>query len=182
MLFVFFITGCTNSQPDKPVVETNKVSFFPVTSYFKGQILDIRNKGINPLKYTTSAGKTDSAWLKIDSLEKELREFLTPVIDTTNWIEYYKETRFNDLTTDSYTFTYDPKKNLPDTCTLTHWDIYIDPEKNSVRKIYLVKKLPDHKLVQLTWYHNKYCKATYLREENDNKTTVLKEEKITWNF
>ena len=45
-----------------------------------------------------------------------------------------------DQTINAVTFSYDPKTRLPDSIKLNHWDIYIDPQKNTVQRIYMVKE------------------------------------------
>ena len=46
-------------------------SFFPVTNYIKGQIIDIQRTGINPLKYITQKEHTDSVWIRTAQLTNE---------------------------------------------------------------------------------------------------------------
>jgi hypothetical protein len=164
------------------VAPDKQASYFPVTSYLKGQITEIRRRGINPLKYTTIDGSMDSVWLKIENLETELKEFLTPVIDSNNLVDYFEETKFNDQTINAFTFTYNPVKKLPDTLYLTHWDIYVEPDKNMIKKIYMVKKNPDYKTLQLTWYSDKYCQIITIQDNRDGISKIIKEEKIKWDF
>jgi hypothetical protein len=180
---ILVLPGCNNGKQkfvEAPISE--KIFFFPVTTYFKGQIAEMGKKGVTPLKYTTINKHTDSVWLKAEELDEAFQEFLTPVIDTNNLTAYFKETKFFDQTINAFTFTYAPIKKLPDTLTLIHWDVYIDPDKNGVKKIYLVKKYPNNKTVQLTWYSDKYCKILTINNNEDGISTVTKEEKISWDF
>src|SRR6476661_7107556 len=68
----------------KPVADTTNENFFPVTNYLKGQISEIKKSGVNPLKYTIQNNTTDSAWIKMENVEKEMAPFLEPLIDTAN--------------------------------------------------------------------------------------------------
>ncbi|MBK7882751.1 MAG: hypothetical protein IPJ81_02135 [Chitinophagaceae bacterium] len=182
ILYCLFIAGCNNKKNNINNADITKpANFFPVTSYIKGQITEIKEKGITPLKKIKINDHVDSAWLKIEDLEKEMEEFLTPVIDTNNLTNYFEETKFNDQTINAFTFTYNPIKKLPDSLYLNHWDVYVDPDKNTIRKIYMVKKYPD-KIVQLTWYSNRYCLIVTIQENEKGISIVLKEEKITWEF
>jgi hypothetical protein len=165
---------------EKPLPE--KQSFFPVTSYFKGQIYDILHKGINPLKYRTINDHTDSAWLKIESLNKEVDEFLHPEIDSVNLINLFTEKKFMDQSIDALTFTYDPIGELPDSITLRHWDVYVDPKSGNIRRVYMVKQLPENKIMQLTWQGDKWCKKVIIVNNPDGSSVVEKEEKISWDF
>ena len=80
-----FLYSCNDSGrstvdiPVKPHIDTAAPQkFFPLTSYLKGEIFNIKQSGINPLKYTTVSDRTDSVWLKIEELEHALQEFLHP--------------------------------------------------------------------------------------------------------
>ncbi len=165
---------------EKPAPE--KQSFFPVTSYFKGQLYDILHKGINPLKYRTINDHTDSAWLKIESLTKEVDEFLHPEIDSVNLINLFTEKKFMDQSIDALTFTYDPIGELPDSMTLRHWDVYVDPKSGNVRRVYMVKQVSENKTMQLTWQGDKWCKTVIIVNNPDGSSVVEKEEKISWDF
>jgi len=188
LFFILVFAACNNSSTKQAVIDSEKKdsvekqSFFPVTNYIKGQLYEIKNKSINPLKYTTVNNHTDSAWLKIEALETAVKEFLYPEIDSVNLISLFTETKFADQTLDAYTFTYDATVLLPDTMTLKHWDVYIDPATNNVKRIYLVKTIEKNKTLQLTWQSNEWCKITTIITDKNGVSSVVKEEKITWDF
>ena len=161
---------------------TEPIEFFPVTAYLKGQLAEIRSRGITPLKYTLIGDHTDSAWLKPEELNTACMEFLQPKIDTTNLVPLFFEKKFLDQTIAAYTFTYDPIGTLPDSINLKHWDVYINPETGKVKRIYMVKKMGANKILQLTWLSDKWCKITTIIELPDGQSAVEKEEKITWDF
>lgn len=158
------------------------VSFFPVTTYLKGQVMDIRKRGVNPLKYVTIHSKTDSSWVKMEDLDIEVAPFLHPVIDTTNLLAYFTEKKFLDQTINAYTFTYDPTRSLPDTFPIKHWDVYVDPSLNKVTRIYMIKSAPGNKTIQLTWQSDKWFKIITIGRGNNEQDTVEKELYIKWNF
>ncbi len=114
-----------------------------------------------------------------------LADFLSPVIDTTNLTGLFTETRFEDQTIGSYTFTYAAAGKLPDTMTLRHWDVYINPETGKVRKIYIEKEMnvdARHKILHLTWNSDKDCKVVTVDQSADGTTNIEKEMLITWDF
>lgn len=158
-----------------------KTSFFPVTSFIKGQLADFRNKGINPLKYTTIGNKTDSAWLKVEEVPLAVADFLQPVIDTTNLVGLFSESKFLDQTIESYTYTYEPTGKLPDSFQLRHWDVYVDPASGIVKKIYIVKRVSVDRELKLTWEAGKSCLIITIADP-DGEAAIIKEEKITWDF
>lgn len=182
----FFLSSC--SQPSAPkTIEAEKKEpvknhFFPVTSYLKGQLYEVKLKGVNPLKYTTINNRTDSVWIKIEEFENVVKEFFTPVIDSTNLTSLFTEKNFLDQTIAAYTFTYDPASPLPDSMKLKRWDVYIDEETGKVRRVYMVKEASPSTMLQLTWQGGQYCKIVSIVTDEKGNSSVEKEEKITWDF
>ena len=191
IIIILVAIGCTTSTNNKTstvatvVNETKKDSFFPVTSFLKGQMITLDSLPVTPLHTITVNHKTDSVWLKKKQLIPLLIGFLSPEIKETNLIKYFKETSFNDQTLNAITFTYDPVNPLPDSISLRHWDIYIDPESGKILKVYLVKKLKEKEGIitqQLTWKTNKWATITTLLNKPNGDTQLLKEDKFIWNF
>jgi len=185
----FILISCADSvkQPD-PSDETvvNKAdSFFPVTSFIKGQILVLDSVPVTPLQVTTVKGKTDSAWIQKKDLKPLLLPFQSPVINETNLTAYFKETRFNDQTLNAITFTYDPIKTIPDSISLRHWDVYVNPETGNVTKVYLVKKIKENNqdlTLQLSWQTNKQAKISTILNKPDGTLELLKEVVFIWDY
>jgi hypothetical protein len=131
--------------------------------------------------YTTINGKTDSVWLKKEQLKPLLQTFFTPEIDTANLQNYFTETKFKDQSINAITITYDPSGQLPDSIQLRNWTIYIDPETENVRSIYIVKQFKEKDQLitqQLMWNTDKSAKITTIRNQADGNTVLLKEEKF----
>jgi hypothetical protein len=182
----YFFVACNNSNNTKKVTANNSDTlknqrFFPVTNYFKGQWFDIKQKGINPLKYTTVGTTKDSTFLKVEDWEKEMAEFLSPIIDSTNLNELFLEKKFKDQSINAITLTYDSVKTLPDSLSLKGWNIYINPETGNVQRIFLTKQT-QNKTVQLIWNNDKDCKITYILPKPDGSFTIEKEIFITWDY
>ena len=180
------LCACGNNSSEIKPTAVSKVeeepSFFPVTSYLKGQLYDIKAKGVTPIKYTTINNRTDSVMVKLDSLNILCKEFLQPEIDSTNLINFFTESKFLDQTVDAFTFTYDAKKNIPDSIQLIHWDVYVEPETSKVRRVYITKKGDSNKTLQLTWQSNQWFKIVTIISNKDGTSTVEKEEKISWDY
>ncbi len=193
-VFFFFailqITSCkpkadqtvTTVRENASVDSTSPDSFFPVTNYIKGQINEIRVKGINPVMYVTKDQKIDSVWLKSEDFEKEMAPFLETVIDSANLKDLFSEKKFLDQTLNAYTFTYDPKVTLPDSIQIQHWDVYVDPDANKVKRIYLTRKTSDKKEQQLTWQSDKWSKIVTIASDKEGQSFVEKEVLIKWDF
>ncbi len=182
-----FLYSCNDSGKHPPgqasvINSAEKQRFFPVTAYLKGEIFNIKKSGVNPLKYTTVNGRTDSAWLKIEELDAALQEFLQPEIDSANLTSLYTEKSFLDQSIDAVTFTYDPTSILPDSMKLKHWDVYIDPNSNKVKRIYMVKDVDKTKTLQLTWISNQWCKIISIVTDEKGESKIEKEEKFILDF
>jgi hypothetical protein len=181
---LLLLSACNNNNEEKKVapgdIAEEKPSFFPVTSYLKGQIREIKEKGITPIKYVTTHNRTDSFFVTFAELDEVMKEFLHPEIDSANLIPFFTESKFLDQSINAFTFTYEPKAQVPDSIPITHWDVYIEPEISKVKRIYLVKKAGQNKIMQLTWQSNEWCKTTTIITKPDGTNAVEKEEKISW--
>ena len=156
-------------------------NFFPVTAYLRGEIYEIKRSGITPIKKTTINHVTDSAWVKEEDFENEFAPFLKPIIDSANLKNIFVERKFLDQTLNAFTFTYDPLHENVTSFAFKHWDVYIDPDNNKVRRIYLAKKITADTDLRLTWQSGKWCKIVTLKT-TAGKTNIIKEEKISWSF
>jgi hypothetical protein len=140
---------------------------------------------VTPLLTTTVKGKTDSVWVPAIKLKPYFAPFLSPVINETNLKEYFQETRFNDQTLNAITFTYDPARELPDSISLRHWDVYVDPDKGTITKVYLVKEFEENNkryTQQLTWQTDKSAKISTILNNPGGQLELIWEETITWKF
>lgn len=155
--------------------------FFPVTNFIQGQMVEMRETGINPLKITTTGNKVDSAWLKVEELEKAFAHFLTPTIDSVHLWNFFKENKFLDQTLNTYTFTYEPLSQLPDSLGIQRWDVYINPKNQTVKRIY-IEKTVGNKQLQLTWQTNEWCRIVTLSPDRTGNEKIEKEELIKWKF
>lgn len=185
---ILLFTACNNNHEHIPVSndvsiqDSTTANFFPVTRFLKGQIREIKTGGTNPLSIVTIDKHTDSSWLKIEDLDKEFAPFLEPVIDTANLASLFTEKKFLDQTLNAFTFTYDAKGVLPDSMQLLHWDIYVTPESNKVKRIYLVKKLSADTQQQLTWVTDEWAKIVTIKSLPEGNTIIEKEQTIKWRF
>ncbi|MEP7142098.1 MAG: hypothetical protein ABI707_04465 [Ferruginibacter sp.] len=186
---ILVLYGCANNnkQPASAggINEKKIDSFFPVTSFIRGQIIILDSLPVTPLQLTTIKEKTDSVWVPKKELKPLLLPFLTPLINETNFTKYFKETKFNDQTINAITFTYDPINIIPDSITLRHWDIYVDPETGNVVKVYIVKKIKENNQLftqQLTWQTGKQAKISTILDQPDGNMELIKEVVYIWSF
>ena len=184
---LFFLSACHTSgkkqvDPDKNTKETPL--FFPVTDFLLGQLNLTESLPVTPVEITIAGNRRDSVWLKKEDIRKFAFPFLHPVIDSISMRNYFTEKSFMDQTINAITFSYDAKIKLPDSIKLNHWDIYIDPQKNNVQRIYLVKEETingESVTTQLTWKVNKWCSIRTIIQQ-PNKPPQVKEEIMKWDF
>lgn len=182
--FVLCICSCKNKtvKATLPVADEDSLqSFFPVTDYLKGQAEIIKATPLNPLMIKTVAGKSDSAYVKVEKLDSLFSVFMQPLIDTVNLMPLYKQSRFYDKTIDQYTLSYEAKDRTKLDGGLLNWDVYVSPENNFVTRVYIVKELPDKNQLQLTWESDKLCKMLELKPTSSGNP-VVKETTIIWKF
>ena len=182
--------GC-KEQPSQSPLQTEKDAtedntFFPVTQFILGELAQIDSLPVTPLKIISEDGKEDSIWMKNKDVRIFAQPFLYPKIDTANLKALFAQKSFLDQTINAYTFSYDPVSTLPDTMQLKRWDVYIDPQKNKVKRIYMVKEIRENnattkQTIQLTWMAAHWCKITTITEQENNQPEI-KEEKMIWNF
>ena len=185
-LFIIF-SGCgsqKNAQDLPSGASSESQSIFPVTSFLRGQLLEIDSMPVTPLRIITVDGKSDSTWLKRADIRSQATPFLTPVIDSVNMASLFSEKSFLDQTINSFTFSYDPKATLPDSLHIRHWDVYINPQTNSVSRIYIVKEKNENNIdstMQLTWLADKWYSIRTIEKEQ-GKEPKVKEMKMIWDF
>ena len=185
--FSFIFSSChsANNPEIAPLADSvNVTSIFPVTNYLKGQLKEIDSMEVTPLKMIVANGKTDSIWLKRADIRPAAAPFLTPLIDSTTMSSFFSEKSFLDQTINLYTFSYDPKMKLPDSIKLTHWDVYMSPQTNTVTRIYMVKETVKNDTdvtTQLTWLSNKWFSIRTIKQLQ-GKQPEVKEEKMIWDF
>ena len=189
MLFLF--VGCTeqrsqtSQQTKKDSTEDN--TFFPVTQFILGELAQIDSLPVTPLKIISIDGKEDSIWMKKEDIRTFAQPFLQPKIDTSNLKDLFAQKSFLDQTINAFTFSYDPVSKLPDTMQLRRWDVYVDPQKSKVKRIYIVKEINEKQnaatkqTIQLTWMAAHWCKITTIIEQGNNQPKI-KEEKMIWGF
>ena len=187
LISISFYSCTQNNSQQIPVTQadsTDQQTFFPVTEYIRGQLHEIDSMPITPLKIISYNGKTDSIWMKKEDIRPFSQPFLQPQIDTSNLKSLFSVKSFLDQTINAYTFSYDPISKLPDTLQLKRWDVYIEPVKNVISRIYIVKEIKVEggiQTQQLTWKSNQWCKITTVTEQAGKEPDV-KEEIMKWDF
>jgi hypothetical protein len=187
-LGMIMIEGCNNGnkeQSNTAETDSTQVLFFPVTSFIKGQMLQFDSLQLTPLQIVTQQKKVDSNWIKKENMQALLKDFISTEINSSNLLSYFTASKFNDQSTNAITFTYNPKKALPDSISLRHWDVYITPQTGQVRKVYMVKQIQINDssyTQQLTWETDKSARITTIQNLPDGLSNIVKDEKLIWKF
>lgn len=183
---IFFCISCREpTQKNVPVEKLPEdVSFFPVTDFIKGQVKEIEDLPVTPLKIDIDGARHDSSWIDKKDIKKYAEPFLHPQIDSSSLAKLFLGKSFLDQTIDAVTFSYDAKAKLPDSIKLIHWDVYIDPKKNNVQRIYMVKNdtVNSYRVtVQLTWVSGKWFSIRNIIQL-PGREPEIKEQIVKWDF
>ena len=189
LIFLFFFQFACKQKVSQSFKQpgsdtTEEQTFFPVTEYIRGQLKEMDSLPITPLKITDHNGKVDSVWMKKEAIRSFAEPFLHPVIDTANLKNLFAGKSFLDQTINAFTFSYDPISKLPDTLQLRRWDVYIDPQKNTIKRVYILKESNNNgslQTIQLTWKANQWCKITTITQGTERQPDK-KEETVKWQF
>lgn len=158
--------------------------YFPVTKFLRGQLREIDSLRIAPLRILKFKGETDSTWISLDDVRKRASPFLTPEIDSANLLRLFNETTFMDQTLNTLTLTYSKSSNASDTFRLRNWDVYIDPVKHIIQKVYIVKMENingEQQTQELTWKTGYWYKILTFPSDTGHVQDI-KEEIVIWNF
>lgn len=184
-LFLYSCSNKTKQAEQTTSISDSTVNFFPVTSFLKGQLIALDSSPITVLHIVTIKGKSDSFWIKKETVPPLLEDFFTQEINTTNLNRFFKESKFNDQGVDAITFTYEPKAFLPDSISLKHWDVYVKLETGKVKRVYMIRQVKqgaDKFTLQLTWVTDKWAKIVTILNKPAGETELVKEEKFVWGF
>lgn len=195
LLVVITVASCSQNKNDTSAKagstadaekkDSSSNSFFPVTSYLQGQIILFDSLPVTVLQITTKNKQTDSAWLPKGKIKSLLAPFTAELIDKGNLSSYFKETNFNDQSTEAITLMYSPKTQLPDSLALRNWNVYINPDKETVKSVFIVRQLKENGTPvtqQLTWQSGKWAKIVNIKNGPAENLSSVEEIKWIWDL
>ncbi len=153
-----FCFACGNDQDVAKNQEPGKndsLQFYPLQTYFRLQINKADSNGHEKMQTTVSNGKKE----KMDTLTHESFYHVTDAFSAIDVLEssnkqYYAESVFMDLTTNSYTFTYTTDK---DSLPVKRIMILVDTATSLVKRVFITKQknIADSNIIeQLGWMHD----------------------------
>ena len=194
-LIISIIAGCSDknkqaaldAEKNSDALKADSVNniFFPVTSFLKGQLNLLDSIQVTLLQVNTKGGKSDSVWIPREKIRPLLQPFIADVIDNEKLAPFFKESKFNDQSTAAITFTYEPKTAIPDSIVIRHWDVYVNPETGTVKRVYILKTVKLNNQVytqQLTWQTDKWAKLVTILNMADGKSEIESEMQLIWDL
>lgn len=168
----FIIFSCKN-QPKEPK------DYIDISSYLKGQLKYIDTIPFAFLKVVQNDSVyTDSQFISKEQVKEIVQPFLIKEMEKKNFENNFKETSFADATIHTITITYEA---LVESCPVTRVDVYVNPEKEQISQLYIVRKreAADSTITQqLLWKHNKSLILITSVIKNGIEKTVT--EKVIW--
>lgn len=168
----FILFSCKN-QPKEPK------DYIDISSYLKGQLKYIDTIPFAFLKVIQNDSVyTDSQFISKEQVREIVQPFLIKELEKKNFETNFKETSFADATIHTITITYESNS---ESCPVTRVDVYVNPEKEQISQLYIVRKkeTADSSLTQqLLWKHNKSLILITSVIKKDNEKTVT--EKVIW--
>lgn len=125
----------SGSRPAKTKMAiTDTANFYPIADFFRKQIeyVDLRNFTL--FRITVKDGKRDSSVLTKDEFIALAKVFLDKSISSPAIKALYRETVFQDLSTNSYTLNYSP---LGHDAEVKNIDVLLDEDTRQVKRIFI---------------------------------------------
>lgn len=142
--YLFLIIGfcgifsCTskNGKNDLKEVAADTVSYYPIGDFIKEQIqyVDLRNFPI--YKITQIDDKKDSSSISTEEFKTWANRFLVNDISKPEMKGKFKETVFNDMSTESVTLHYTPKDQHTDIQSV---DVLLNQNTQLVKRIFMTR-------------------------------------------
>lgn len=170
---ISFLGSC-KSKPKEPK------DYVDVSSYLKGQLKYIDTVPFAFLKVLQQDSVyTDSQFISKEQVKAIVQPFLVKEIEKKNFEENFKEVTFADETIESLTLNYE---SIDEDIPVTRVDIYVNPEKETITQLYLVRheEKGDSSIVQqLLWKHNKSLVLITSKAKKDQPEKTITE-KVIW--
>lgn len=155
--------------------------YIDVSSYLKGQLKYIDSVPFAFLKVVVKEDTifTDSQFISKEQVRAIIQPFLVKELEKKNFEKNFKETSFADATIETVTITYETEN---DQLPVSRVDIYVNPEKEMISQLYLIRHETKGDSVftqQLLWKHNKsFVLVTARAKKNEAENIVT--EKVIW--
>ena len=169
----FTISSCRNAKKEPK-------DYIDVSSYLKGQLRYIDTVPFAFLKVTQKDSVlTDSQFITKEQVKQIADQFLIEELEKKNFEKNFKETSFADATIHTITITYEA---INTSCPVSRVDVYVNPEKEQISQLYLVRYKENSDSVisqQMLWKHNKsFTLITSVTKKNEPEKITT--ERVIW--
>lgn len=182
LLASIFLIGCqskTGKQSGNTPISGSNKNFFPVTSYLQEQVNKLDSFPGALIMVSTHNGMLDSGYIQAADVRSMVKSFFKPDFRSPASTGVYSEKSFEDKSTQSVIITYEA---ITDTATLSRADVYIDPDKNAIKRLYLVRTINSSDSTiqqQLLWQTDQnFTLITTINK--DGYATDMHQQKVLW--
>jgi hypothetical protein len=126
----------SNDSQNNKLPSTDSTVFYPLREYFLSQIKSVDSSVPVIRMVKTINGQKDSASIGIDEFNKIAQTFLENNIADPSVKKYYRQSVFQDMTTDSYTFNY---TSLNSSLPVQNLSVLLDTATQTVKRVFISK-------------------------------------------
>jgi hypothetical protein len=168
-----------NSSVEQELPSNDSTVFYPIREYFTNQIKSVDSASSTIKMFTTINGQTDSSTINIPQFNKIAQTFLENDITDKSVKKYYKQSVFQDQTTQSITFNYTTvNSSLP----VQSLDILLDTITQEVKRVFIsrIKAVNDSTVVEkLNWKTNSSLLVNRSVQVSSNKE-ITQQISVVW--
>lgn len=161
-----------NNAKEQELPSNDSTVFYPIHEYFVNQIKSVDSASPTIKIFTTINGQKDSATINTQQFNKLAQTFLENDIADKSVKKYYRQSIFQDQTTQSITFNYTTvNSSLP----IQSLDILLDTITQEVKRVFIskVKTANDSTIVEkLNWKTNSSFLINRSVQLSSNKETT----------
>ena len=175
------LISCKNNNTnaaDKPAEDSSKV--FPVTDFIKREIEEVNKTPYFIYKLEESNGKKDSSAINIAIFNQLSASFLPSGVAEENLKSNYKESIFEDQTTNTFTISYAATDKQLEVQNI---EILLKEDAQTVKRIFIRKffNYADSSAIeQLSWKPGESFRINRSVQKEDN-TENTRQTAIVWN-
>ncbi|MFY8091644.1 MAG: hypothetical protein ACOVMI_10350 [Chitinophagaceae bacterium] len=180
-IIILMLLACNqNNNEAKPEIKTKDTSnIYPLNVMLDNQLMDLQRSPYYIYKKTIVNDKVvDSVPFPIDSLAKVVQYFKTYNIDTVGKKEFYTESSFKDLSTNSISLVYTTTNPAMEVINQT---ILLNEETNELKNAFVrVIKKNTNQQIQYNFKPNKSLRISTIKL-SDGKQEIIEKVIINWN-
>lgn len=169
----FIFCRCQSKKPDSGKDNSPTEDFFPIGSYIKSQLRNLDTLPLAVIKYTTTAGITDTAVIEKNEFRTLAEGFITPDISSPELHNRYTETSFIDATLGTMTLTY---KAGDQDLAVRRADVLLNREKGDVQSVYIEKEIENSdstRIDKILWTTDRNCQVSELHYYKNRQERVV---------